>query len=150
MMNQRTDTTVSREYREHYASLEQGLLLSWPEDAGESAAAAAELKALFETELRNVLDRSGEELLPLARYARLDRTARLIRQAGFFLGDDALAQAADRKLLDHFGSDGDFAEHLAQAYQAAGKAAAGGRAGGKGRERGRGIVAVAPATGPGP
>lgn len=121
MMNQRTDTTVSREYREHYASLAQGLLLSWPEDADESEAAAAELKSLFETELRNVLDRSGEELLPLARYARLDRTARLIRQAGFFLGDDELARYADRKLLDHFGGDADFAEHLVQAYRSAGR-----------------------------
>ena len=121
IMNQRTDTTVSREYREHYASLEQGLLLSWPEETAESEAAAAELKALFDTELRNVLDRSGEELLPLARYARLDRTARLIRQVGFFLGDDELARYADRKLLDHFGDDGDFAGHLVQAYGSAGR-----------------------------
>ena len=121
MMNQRTDTTVSREYREHYASLEQGLLLSWPEETAESEAAAAELKALFDTELRNVLDRSGEALLPLARYARLDRTARLIRQVGFFLGDDGLARYADRRLLDHFGDDGDFAGHLVQAYGSAGR-----------------------------
>ena len=122
VMNQRTDTTVSREYREHYASLEQGLLLSWPADADASEAAAAELKALFETELRNVLDRTGgDALLPLARYARLDRTARLIRQAGFFLDDEALAQYADRRLLDHFGDDADFAEHLAAAYGAAGR-----------------------------
>ena len=121
MMNQRTDTTVSREYREHYASLEQGLLLSWPKDAEESAAAAAELKALFEVELRNVLDRSEEELLPLARYARLDRTARLIRHVGFFLGDQDLARYADRKLLNHFGADEAFAEHLLEAYGTAGQ-----------------------------
>ncbi len=121
IMNQRTDTTVSREYREHYASLEQGLLLSWPEDAEASQAAQAELKVLFETELRNVLDRSDEELLPLARYARLDRTARLIRKAGFFLDDVDFAQYADRKLLDHFGDDTDFAEHLVRAYAAAGR-----------------------------
>ncbi len=122
LMNQRTDTTVSREYREHYASLQQGLLLSWPEDAEASEAAAAELKALFETELRNVLGRSGEEtLLPLARYARLDRSARLIRQVGFFLEDEALAQYADRRLLDYFGDDADFAQHLITAYQAAGR-----------------------------
>ena len=121
MINQRTDTTVSREYREHYASLEQGLLLSWPEDAEESEAAKAELKALFQTELRNVLDRSEEELLPLARYARLDRTARLIRQVGFFLGDQELAQHSDERLLKHFGDDEAFAEHLVQAYGAAGR-----------------------------
>ncbi len=121
MMNQRTDTTVSREYREQYASLEQGLLLSWPEDTEESAAAQAELKALFETELRNVLDRSGDELLPLARYARLDRTARLIRKVGFFLNNKAFAQYADRELLGHFGSDEDFAQHLVEAYGAAGR-----------------------------
>ena len=121
MMNQRTDTTVSREYREHYASLKQGLLLSWPDETGASEAAAAQLKALFDTELRNVLERSGDELLPLARYARLDRTARLIRQAGFFLGDDELARYTDSKLLDHFGGDGDFAEHLVRAYRSAGR-----------------------------
>ena len=121
MMNQRTDTTVSREYREHYASLEQGLLLSWPEDVEESEAAAAELKALFETELRNVLERSEDELLPLARYPRLDRTARLIRKVGFFLADDELARYADRKLLDHFGDDWDFAGHLVQVYGEAGR-----------------------------
>ena len=121
IMNQRTDTTVSREYREHYASLEQGLLLSWPEGAEESEAAAAELKALFDTELRNVLDRTEDELLPLARYARLDRTARLVRTVGFFLDDGDLAQYADRRLLGHFGDDADFAEHLNAAYGAAGR-----------------------------
>ena len=121
VMNQRTDTTVSREYREHYASLEQGLLLSWPQDAGASEAARAEFKALFETELRNVLDRADEELLPLARYARLDRTARLIRTAGFFLDDPHFAQYADRRLLKHFGDDTDFAGRLAQAYAGAGR-----------------------------
>lgn len=121
IMNQRTDTTVSREYREHYASLEQGLLLSWPEGVEESEAAAAELKALFDTELRNVLDRTEEELLPLARYARLDRTARLVRTVGFFLDDGDLAQYADDKLLAHFGDDADFAEHLTAAYGAAGR-----------------------------
>ena len=115
------NSTVSREFRKHYASLEQGLLLSWPKDAEASEAAAAELKALFETELRNVLDRSDEELLPLARYARLDRSARLIRKAGFFLDDKDLAQYADRRLLDHFGDDTDFAEHLVQAYGEAGR-----------------------------
>lgn len=121
IMNQRTDTTVSREYREHYASLEQGLLLSWPEGAEESEAAAAELKALFDAELRNVLDRTEEALLPLARYARLDRTARLVRTAGFFLDDRDLAQYADGRLLAHFGDDEDFAEHLIAAYGAAGR-----------------------------
>ena len=119
IMNQRTDTTVSREYREHYASLEQGLLLSWPEDEQESEAAAAELMALFDTELRNVLDRDEGELLPLARYARLDRTARLVRTVGFFLDDADLVQYADEKLLAHFGDDADFAEHLIAAYGAA-------------------------------
>ena len=121
MMNQRTDTTVTREFREHYASLEQGLMLSWPKDPEASAAAAAELKALFEVEMRNVLDRTDEEFLPLARYARLDRTARLIRHVGFFLGDQDLARYADRKLLDHFGADEAFAEHLVEAYAAAGR-----------------------------
>ncbi len=121
IMNQRTDTTVSREYREHYASLEQGLLLSWPEDADESEAAAAQLKALFETELGNVLDRAEDELLPLARYARLDRTARLIRKVGFFLDDPDLAHYADRKLLDRFAGDEEFAKHLVLAYGEAGR-----------------------------
>ena len=120
-MNQRTDTTVSREFREHYASLEQGLLLSWPEDAEVSEAAKGELMALFDTELRNVLDRTEEELLPLARYARLDRTARLLRTVGFFLDDGDLAQYADGRLLAHFGGDADFAEHLIAAYGAAGR-----------------------------
>ena len=121
IMNQRTDTTVSREYREHYASLEQGLLLSWPEDEDESEAARGELKALFDTELRNVLDRDQEELLPLARYARLDRTARLVRTVGFFLDDVNLAQYADGRLLAHFGDDADFAGHLVASYGAAGR-----------------------------
>ena len=113
---------VSREYRDHFDSLEQGLLLSWPEDAGESAAGAAELTALFETELSHVLGRADDALLPLARYARLDRTARLIRRVGFFLGDGDLAQRADGRLLAHFGDDENFAEHLEQAYGAAGRA----------------------------
>ena len=113
--------TVSREYRDHFDSLEQGLLLSWPEDAGESEAAAAELKALFETELGNVLVRVDDGLLPLARYARLDRTSRLIRRVGFFLGDEDLCQHVDKRLLAHFGDDEDFAERLRQAYGAAGR-----------------------------
>ena len=122
LLNQRPDATVSREYRQYYASLQQGLQLSWPEDGGESAAAAAELKALFETELHNVLGRAGGELLPLARYARLDRTARLIRRVGFYLKDAGLAQYADRRLLDHFGGDEAFAGQLMRAYRAAGQA----------------------------
>ncbi len=126
IVQQRTDTTVTREYREHYASLEQGLLLSWPGEAEESAAAAAELKTLFDTELRNVLDRSGEELLPLARYARLDRSARLIRKLGFFLDDKPLAQYADLALLAHFGDDENYSEHLTAAYRAAGRPLPGG------------------------
>jgi len=117
--NKRT-APVSREYRDHFDSLEQGLLLSWPDDAGESEA-AAELKALFETELSHVLGRTDDALLPLARYARLDRTARLIRRVGFFLGDGNLAEYADGRLLVHFGDDENFAEHLEQAYGAAGR-----------------------------
>ncbi len=119
--NQRTDTSVTREYREHYASLEQGLLLSWPQDAAESAAAQAELLALFEAELRNVQERAEEPLLPLARYARLDRSARLIRKVGFFLDDDRFAQSADRQLLKHFGGDATLVTRLAEVYGAAGR-----------------------------
>ncbi|MYJ74919.1 MAG: hypothetical protein F4089_07355 [Gammaproteobacteria bacterium] len=115
------NATVSREYRDHFDSLEQGLLLSWPKDAGEAQAAASELKALFETELATVIHRSDDGLLPLARYARLDRTARLIRRVGFFLGDDDLAAHADVRLLVHFGGDGDLVEHLRKAYGAAGR-----------------------------
>ncbi|MYK45467.1 MAG: hypothetical protein F4029_04475 [Gammaproteobacteria bacterium] len=118
--NKRT-ALVSREYRDHFDSLEQGLLLSWPEDAAESEAAAAELKGLFETELSRVLGRADEAPLPLARYARLDRTARLIRRVGFFLGDGNLAQHADGRLLAHFGDDENFAEYLEKAYGAAGR-----------------------------
>ena len=119
---ERRTATVSREYRDHFDSLEQGLLLSWPEDAGESEAAATELKAWVETELGSVLDHADDGLLPLARYARLDRTARLIRRAGFFLGDEDLAEHADGRLLVHFGDDEDFAEHLEKAYGGAGRA----------------------------
>ncbi|MYD96836.1 MAG: hypothetical protein F4X98_05560 [Gammaproteobacteria bacterium] len=118
---ERRNDTVSREYRDHFDSLEQGLLLSWPEDAGESEAAAGQLKALFETELANVIQRSNDGLLPLTRYARLDRTARLIRRVGFFLGEGDLAQHADGRLLAHFGDDEDFAEDLKAAYGAAGR-----------------------------
>ena len=122
ILNQQLDATVSREYRHYYESLEQGLLLNWPEDAGQSERFAAELKVLFETELRSVLERSGEELLPLARYARLDRTARLIRRLGFYLKNAELAQYADRRLLNHFGGNGAFAVQLVRAYRAAGQA----------------------------
>ncbi|MCY4060324.1 MAG: hypothetical protein OXG44_20275, partial [Gammaproteobacteria bacterium] len=112
---------VSREYRDHFDSLEQGLLLSWPKDPGKSEAAATELKGLFETELSHVLGRVDGALLPLARYARLDRTARVIRRVGFFLGDGNLARHADRRLLVHFGDDEKFADHLEKAYGAAGR-----------------------------
>ena len=122
MLNQSPDSTVSREYRQYYASLEQGLLLNWPEGADESEAAKAELKALFDTELRNVLDRADEDLLPLTRYARLDRIASLIRRVGFYLRDDGLAQYADGKLLVHFGDDAELDRRLVRAYQAAGRA----------------------------
>ncbi|MDE0658527.1 MAG: hypothetical protein OXI79_02645 [Gammaproteobacteria bacterium] len=118
----RRTAPVSREYRDHFDSLEQGLLLSWPEDAGQSEAAAAELKALFETELSHVLGRADEALLPLARYARLDRTSRLIRRVGFFLADGNLAESADARLLELFADDENFADHLERAYGAAGRA----------------------------
>ena len=118
----RTDTTVSREFRENYNSLEQGLLLTWPSDAAESAGAVAELKELFEDELRNVLDRAGGNLLPLARYARLDRFARLIRRVGFYLDNPDLSQYADLRLVEHFAADKAFAEHLSKQYGDAGRA----------------------------
>ena len=121
LTGQLTDTTVSREFREHYASLEQGLQLTWPSDAEESARAVAELKAMFEDELRNVLDRSGSDLKPLARYARLDRAARLIRRVGFYLDDLELAQYADLRLLDHFSTDEALAQHLHKHYGDAGR-----------------------------
>ena len=121
MRNQRTDTTVSREFREHYASLEQGLLLNWPEDPEESARAVAELKALFDGELRNVLDRSGGGLAALARYARLDRAARLIRRVGFYRDDAEIAQYADLRLLEHFSDDESYGQHVSRRYGDAGQ-----------------------------
>ena len=116
-----TDTTVTREFREHYASLEQGLLLTWPSDAVESAGAVAELTQMFEDELRSVLERAGGNLLPLARYARLDRAARLIRRVSFYLDDLELAQYADLRLLDHFSTDEAFAQQLDKHYGDAGR-----------------------------
>ena len=117
-----TDTTVTREFREHYASLEQGLLLTWPKDGEESARAVAELKAMFEDELRSVLERAGGNLLPLARYARLDRAARLIRRVSFYLDNRDLSQYADLSLVEHFAADEAFAEHLNKQYGDAGRA----------------------------
>ena len=117
-----TDTTVTREFREHYASLEQGLLLTWPNDAAESAVAVAELTQMFEDELRSVLERAGGNLLPLARYARLDRFARLIRRVGFYLDNRDLSQYADLRLVEHFAADEGFAEHLSKQYGDAGRA----------------------------
>ncbi len=121
IVGQRTDTTVSREFRENYPSLEQGLLLTWPEDPEESARAVAELKALFEGELVYVLDRSGGDLLALARYGRLDRAARLIRRVGFYLDDTGLSQYADLRLLEHFGEDEAYARHISEQYGASGQ-----------------------------
>ena len=121
LRGQQTDTTVTREFRDHYASLEQGLLLTWPNDADESEQATAELKTLFEEELSSVLDRAGGNLLPLARYARLDRTARLIRRVGFFRDESNLSQFADLRLIEHFAADEAFWNHLSKQYAHAGR-----------------------------
>ena len=137
----RKQENVSREFREHYASLEQGLLLNWPGGAEESALAVGELKALFDDALGNVLESSDDELLALSRYVRLDRVARLVRRAGFFLDDPGIADYADLRLLKHFGHDPDFAKFLHKQYGDAGRQVAGssGRravSGGPGREEG--------------
>ena len=122
LRDQQTDTTVTREFQEHYASLEQGLLLTWPRSTDESDRATAELNTVFEEELRNVLHRDGGNLLPLARYARLDRTARLIRRVGFFLDESNLSRFADLQLIKHFAVDGTFAREIRKQYADAGRA----------------------------
>ena len=58
--------------------------------------------------------------MALARYARLDRAARLIRRVGFYRDDAELAQYADLRLLKHFSADEAFAEHLDKQYGGAG------------------------------
>lgn len=116
-----TDTTVTQEFREYYPSLEQGLLLSWPNDGEESATAMEDLKALFEEELGNVLERSRGDLLALSRYVRLDRAARLIRRVGFFLNDSEIAKYADLRLLEHFEDDLEFERQLRKQYGQAGQ-----------------------------
>lgn len=121
----RTEENVSREFLEHYSSLEQGLLLNWPKGAVESALAVGELKALFDDELGNVLESSDGELLALSRYVRLDRVARLVRRAGFFLDDSGIADYADLHLRKHFGHDPDFAKFLREQYGGAGRQVSG-------------------------
>ena len=117
----RTDTTVSQEFREHYPSLEQGLLLNWPNDREESDTAIGHLKALFEEEFGHVLERSGGDLLSFSRYARMHRTARLIRRIGFYLGDPEIASHADLRLLEYFGDDQEFARQLNTHYGEVGR-----------------------------
>lgn len=117
----RTDESVSGEFRKHYPSLEQGLLLNWPDDARESARAVGQLQELFEDELANVLKRSGGNFLAFPRYARLDRAARLIRRVGFYLNEPGITDSADIRLLEHFGDDVEFQADLRKRYGQAGR-----------------------------
>ena len=112
---------VTREFREYYDSLEQGLLLTWPAEAVTAGQAIGELKDLFEQELSGVLERSSRGLWPLAHYPRLERTARLLRRIGFYRNDGELAQHADMRLLEHFGDDTAYAGFIREQYAAAGQ-----------------------------
>ena len=112
---------VTREFRDYYDSLEQGLLLTWPADAVASSRAIHELKELLELELRGILERTNSKLWPLVHYPRLERTARLLRRIGFYRSDRELAQHADMRLLEHFGDDEAYAGFIREQYGVAGQ-----------------------------
>ena len=112
---------VTREFRDYYDSLEQGLLLTWPADAVASSQAIRDLKELLEQELSGILNRTRSKLSPLAHYPRVERTAGLLRRIGFYRSDSEIAQHADMRLLEHFGDDEAYAGFIREQYAAAGQ-----------------------------
>ena len=112
---------VSRDFRDHYDSLEHGLLLTWPADQLVASRIVSALKELFDGELRTVLESSPGGLWPLANYPALESAARLLRRAGFFLNDADIAHYPDMRLLEHFAGDQAFVESLRNHYRVAGQ-----------------------------
>ena len=116
------ESGVTREFRDLYASLEQGLLLTWPSLESEAARAIVGFKELFERDLNGLAAGAEDAPAQLARHPRLDRTARLLRRIGFYLKDRSLLEYVDLRLLERFGEDTAFARRIAGEYAASGRA----------------------------
>lgn len=118
------DVTVNRDYRTYYEALTAGLLITWPPEQASAEARIRAIEQRFDTELANVVALAHErERLPLARYPRLDRTARFMRRVAYKTGNPALAEYADRALLADFKQDTDYVRKIAGDYRDRGRAA---------------------------
>ncbi len=121
------DVTVNRDYRTYYEALTAGLLITWPPEQDSAEARIRAIKQRFDTELANVVALAHErERLPLARYPRLDRMARVMRRVAYKTGNPALAEYADRALLADFKQDTDYVRKIAGDYRDRGRAAVAG------------------------
>ena len=114
----RADTSVNHDYRRYYEVLVQGFLITWPDDPALAGERIDGIERLFDEELANVVESFGDgEPLPLARYSRLDHTARFMRRVARRTSNPELAEYADLELLAHFKEDSEYAKSIAEQYR---------------------------------
>ena len=103
----KVDTSVTREYRNFYEGLAQGLIINWPEDKAGEDAHIARIKRLFDTELASVASQvaKGEKL---ATWSRLDHLAQFARRISIATGAIDLGRHVESGLLKHFADDKDY------------------------------------------
>ncbi|RLV59889.1 hypothetical protein D5018_09980 [Parashewanella curva] len=115
------DTTVSRSFRNHFESLAEGFIVTWPTDATKAKNRLQELLSLFNSELANVQQlQVQEEQLPLNQYSRLNQTSKLVRRVATSTDNSEIALQIDTKLLSLFKNDELLQTDIALHYHRAG------------------------------
>ena len=105
------DTSVTRDYRQYFEALMQGLLITWPDEEAVGHETVEAVKALFDTELEaNATSLAANPASPasdpeqgdLAQYPRLERMSWFANRVADRAADPSLRAHVDGKLQRYF------------------------------------------------
>ena len=113
------DTSVTRDYRQYFEALIQGLLITWPEAEAVGPETAQAVKAMFDTEFEAIAkslaapgaqSASDPERGDLAQYPRLERLSWFAKRVADRAADRSLRTHVDAELHKHFAIEATEAE----------------------------------------
>lgn len=105
------DTSVTRDYRQYFEALMQGLLITWPDDEAVGHETVEAVRALFDTEFEAIakgLATQGAQRAPdderddLGQYPRLERISWFANRVADRAADPSLRAHVDAELPRHF------------------------------------------------
>ncbi|MCY3622151.1 MAG: tetratricopeptide repeat protein [Gammaproteobacteria bacterium] len=105
------DTSVTRDYRQYFEALMQGLLITWPDDEAVGHETVEAVKALFDTEFEAIakgLATQGAQPAPdderddLDQYPRLERMSWFANRVADQASDPSISTHVDGKLQRYF------------------------------------------------